>query len=137
MSRELPRIIQEIGFVDHNLDEDAVMALHLPNEIVDRAVLDWHLDIPLQDTVRGSSDNVTPNDLLRHPTKNSPEYALVLSGTLPEIINITNADNHWTILETEGLLRLMRAVVMRQKIVNVRKIPLGLVPAVTKERYEA
>lgn len=130
MTKQLPKIIEEIGF-DFDWDEKKVWALDLPIEDMDINELTWHFDIPFLWTRPDGYYDLKPIDVLGNPEKYKDEYDRTMSADLSHPIDIMRWRGRWLILD--GLHRLMKASLEGQKTVKVRKVSQGLIPKILND----
>jgi uncharacterized ParB-like nuclease family protein len=128
MKREVPQIIKDVGF-DFLWDERKVWALDLPVEEMDINELAWHFDIPFH-WDGGKIYNLTSREIIKNPEKYKDEYERTMNADLLYPIDIMENKGRWVILD--GLHRLMKASILGQKTVRVRKVPRELIPLIKK-----
>lgn len=121
-----PDIIKEVGF-DFDWKEEKVWALDVPVEDMDILELVWHLDIPFWNKPGGYYD-LTPIQVLAEPEKYSEEYNRTMKADLSHPLDIMFNKGRWLLLD--GLHRLVKARMLGQKIVKVRKIPKSMIPQI-------
>jgi len=118
-----PDIIKEVGF-DFDWKEEKVWALDVPVEEMDIIELVWHIEIPFWHTSNGHYD-LTPIQVLAEPEKYSEEYNRTMKADLSHPLDIMLNKGRWLLLD--GLHRLVKARVLKQKTVKVRKIPREMI----------
>lgn len=119
MDPELPEIIKEVGF-DFDWDVTKVWKLQYPSEEVSISMLEWHFTIPFWNTSKGFYD-LTPDEVMCHPEHFKEEYDRTMNADLSHPIDLMEHKGRWLILD--GLHRLVKAKILGQSKVMVRKIP--------------
>jgi hypothetical protein len=130
MKRELPPIIQEVGF-DFVWDERKVWELDVPIEEMVTEELTWHLDVPFIWSKPDGYYDVTPNEVIANREQYAEEINRTLRADTKFPIDIMRWNGRWLILD--GLHRLMKQVMEGRLVVQVRKIPQSAIPLITKE----
>lgn len=130
MSRELPAIIQEIGF-DFSWDERKVWELDFPEEEISIEELTWHFDIPFIWSKPDGYYDVKPSEVIEHPDLHPEEYERTMQADTSYPIDIMFWRERWLILD--GLHRLMKQSIEGVKTVRVRKIPESAIPQIQKD----
>ncbi len=125
--REIPQIIKDVGF-DFDWSEEKVWTLDVPVEEVNISELTWHFDIPF--LWEKGVYNLKPQDVINEPEKHKEEYARTMKADLVHPIDIMQNKGRWLILD--GLHRLMKASILGQQRVQVRKVSRELIPNITK-----
>lgn len=120
----MPKIIQEVGF-DFDWKSKKVWALKYPAEEINIKELEWHFDIPFWNTKGGYYD-LTPNQVINHPTQFREEYERTMKADLTCPIDIMKNKGRWLILD--GLHRLVKMKILGDTAVKVRKIPRSEIP---------
>lgn len=129
MNREnWPQIIRDVGF-DFSWDERKVWQLDVPVADMEISELEWHFDIPFL-WEHGGVYNLTPREVLQHPEEHPDEYQRTLSADVTFPIDIMENKGHWLILD--GLHRLMKAALQKEKTVQVRIIPRSKILEILK-----
>ncbi len=129
MSRELPAVIQEVGF-DFSWDERKVWELDFPEEEMPIEELTWHFDIPFIWSKPDGYYDVKPSEVIEHPDQYSEEYERTMQADTSYPIDIMFWKERWLILD--GLHRLMKQSIGGVKVVRVRKIPESEIPLIQK-----
>lgn len=127
MKRELPKIIEEVGF-DFHWKESKVWALDLPVEEMPISELEWHFDIPFWFKSGGFYD-LKPRDVIDHPKEHEKEYERTMASDLRHPLDIMFWKGRWLLLD--GLHRLVKAKVLGQDTVKVRKVPKESIPLIS------
>lgn len=127
-SRNLPKIIEEVGF-DFHWSEEKVWNLDLPVEEMDISELEWHFEIPFWSKPNGFYD-LSPNDVLSNPEKYKEECERTMKANLEYPLDIMFWKNRWLLLD--GLHRLVKAKQLGMSRVKVRKVPQEDIPKITK-----
>lgn len=122
----MPPIIREVGF-DFSWEEEKVWKLDVPAEEMDIRELEWHFGIPFL-WERPGTYNLKPMDVIDDPRSHEEEHARMMRADLEYPIDIMENKGRWLILD--GLHRLMKASVLGQEKVRVRKIPRGMIPEI-------
>ena len=130
VKKELPKIIKEVGF-DFRWDNKKVWSLNVPIETADRLLLDWHFGIPFWNT-ENKYYNLKPIDVINKPNKYKAEYERTLNADLSHPIDIMKNKGRWLILD--GLHRVVKAKILGQSKIQVRKIPRTEIPNIEKTR---
>ncbi len=120
MSRELPKVIRDVGF-DFSWDEKKVWALPLPVDNIEIDDLTWHLLIPFIWSKPNGYYDIKPIEVIEHPTEHPEEYERVKKADASYPIDIMFWKGRWVILD--GLHRLMKQYMEGRKVVRVRKVP--------------
>ena len=115
----IPKIIKEVGF-DFSWSDNKVWALDYPVEEILLSDLAWHFEIPFWDFLDGNY-NLSPNQVISDPVKFEVEYNRTMKADLSYPIDIMENKGRWLILD--GLHRLVKAKILGQDKVSVRKIP--------------
>ncbi len=131
MKRKLPKIIEEVGF-DFSWDEEKVWQLDYPVEEIPIDELTWHFRVPFIWSQPDGYYDVEPQEVLNNPNKHPEEYKRTMQVDLSYPIDIMYWKGHWLILD--GLHRLMKASLLNDKIVKVRKIPESAIPLIKKAK---
>ncbi|MGH7141440.1 MAG: glycosyltransferase [Minisyncoccia bacterium] len=123
--KDIPQIIKDVGF-DFDWDNEKVWALDVPTEEMDITELAWHFDVPFlwEDGVY----NLTPREVIEHPKAHEKEYDRTMRADFAHPIEIMHNKERWLILD--GLHRLMKASMLGDKIVRVRKISRERIPEI-------
>ncbi len=124
----LPKVIQEVGF-DFSWSEEKVWALDIPVQEINIKELEWHFEIPFWDTKHGYYD-LKPNDVIDCPKNYQEEYDRAMSSNLSYPIDIMENKGRWLILD--GLHRLVKAKILGETKVAVRKIPRDKIPNIER-----
>lgn len=127
IEKEPPQIIKDMGF-DFGWDARDVWKLNVPTIEMDVQELIWHFDIPFL-WEHGGYYNVTPREVIDNPEKHKEEYERTMQADMSHPIDIMENKGRWTILD--GLHRLMKAVILGQEKVRVRKIPRSEIKNIT------
>jgi len=130
MSRELPEIIQQVGF-DFHWDAHKVWAIEAPVEDMRLDELAWHFDVPFLWKRPNGYYDVLPRDVLDRPDQHALEYARTMQADTSYPIDIMRHNGRWVILD--GLHRLMKLSAEGATIVKVRKIPVAAIPLIAKD----
>ncbi|MDD3607205.1 MAG: hypothetical protein PHQ20_00170 [Candidatus Moranbacteria bacterium] len=128
MKEEIPQIIKEVGF-DFSWEEEKVWKLNFSVETIDIQELTWHFDIPFL-WENGGVYNLKPKDVIDNPKAHNEEYERTMKADLKYPIDIMENKGRWLILD--GLHRLMKASILGQNSVSVRKIPRDKIPEILK-----
>ena len=128
--RELPKIIEEVGF-DFSWDERKVWEIDAPVEEMGVDELTWHLDIPFLWSKPDGYYDVRPRWVLEDPQKYVDEYERTLKSDIMYPIDILWWRGRWVILD--GLHRLMKQYSEGKVRVNVRKISEASIPLIIKK----
>lgn len=128
MDKKLSKIIKEIGF-NFSWDEQKVWELDILEEEMDIKELEWHFGIPFWETKDGYYD-FKPIWVIENPDKFSERYKRVMKADLKYSLDIMLWKGRWLLLD--GLHRLVKAKMLGQKTVKVRKIPKELIPLIKK-----
>jgi hypothetical protein len=126
--KKLPKIIKDVGF-DFNWDEAKVWALDVPVEEMDISDLEWHFDIPFWWTDGGYYD-FKPVWMLKNPDKYPERVKRVMGSDLQYPLDIVFWKGKWLLLD--GLHRLVKAKMLGQDKVKVRKIPKEAISKIKK-----
>jgi hypothetical protein len=129
VSRELPAIIQEVGF-DFDWDERKVWELDAPVEQMPIDELTWHFDVPFIWSKPDGYYDVNPREVIEHPEKHPEEYTRTMAADTDYPIDIMYWRKRWLILD--GLHRLMKQAIQDIDVVKVRKIPEEAIPLILK-----
>lgn len=124
MNNEIPKIIKEIGF-DFDWSEEKVWKLDLPVEEIPISELTWHFDVPFWDSYTLKPINVA-NDLKKY----KEEYDRTMKSDLSHPLDIMFWKGKWLLLD--GLHRLLKAYILKQTLIKVRKVPISLIPKIRK-----
>lgn len=130
MSRELPQIIQEVGF-DFSWDERRVWTLDVPTEEMSIGELTWHFDVPFIWSKPDGYYDVTPREVIEQSDLHAEEYERTMQSDTSYPIDIMFWKDRWLILD--GLHRLMKQAIQGREVVQVRKIPESAIPLIRKE----
>lgn len=128
MTKKLPQIIKDVGF-DFRWSEEKVWALDAPIEQMDISELEWHFDIPFWSTP-GGYYNLSPNQVLNEPEKYIQEFERTMKADTSYPLDIMFWKGKWLLLD--GLHRLVKLKRQKNKTVKVRKIPIELIPVISK-----
>lgn len=128
--RQLPRIIQEVGF-DFNWDEQKVWKLDVPTEEMPITELTWHFDVPFIWSKPGGYYDVNPSEVIESPDQYPEEYERTMQSDTNYPIDIMLWKKRWLILD--GLHRLMKQAIQGKEVVQVRKIPESAIPQIVKD----
>ncbi len=129
MKRELPPIIQQVGF-DFEWDERKVWALDVPNEDMPLSELAWHFDVPFIWSKPDGYYDTTPREVMEHPERYPEEYERTMRADTSYPIDIMHWRQRWLILD--GLHRLMRLAIEGAEEASVRKVPHSAIPVILK-----
>ncbi len=129
MKRELPPIIQQVGF-DFEWDNRKVWALDVPAEPMHVSELAWHFDVPFIWTKPDGYYDVTPREVMEHPERFPEEYDRTMRADTSYPIDIMHWRQRWLILD--GLHRLMRLAIEGSEEASVRIIPQSAIPQIQK-----
>jgi len=132
MRGKLPQIIEEVGF-DFRWDNTRVWSLKVPVADMDMTELDWHFKIPFWSTKDGYYD-LKPIDVITSPEDHREEYNRTMEADLSHPIDIMENKGRWLILD--GLHRLVKARILGQSTVRVRKIPRSKILDITTHRLQ-
>ena len=125
--REIPQIIKDVGF-DFDWSEEKVWTLDVPVEEVNISELTWHFDIPF--LWENGVYNLKPQEVIDEPENHKEEHERTMKADLIHPIDIMQNKGRWLILD--GLHRLMKASILGQQKVQVRKVSRELIPKITK-----
>jgi len=117
--KELPKIIQEIGF-DFGWSEEKVWELNVPTEEMPIDMLAWHFGIPFWSTECGYYD-LKPQEVIDNPQEHKKEYERTMRADLKYPIDVM--ENKGRLLILDGLHRLTKAKIIGIDTVQVRNIP--------------
>ena len=123
-----PQIIKDVGF-DFSWSEEKVWQLDLPVEEMPLKELEWHFEIPFL-WEKSRVYNLTPQQVIDKPKEYQKEYERTIKSDLKYPIDIMKNKGRWLILD--GLHRLMKASILGQEIVKVRKISRDNIPKILK-----
>ena len=126
--KNIPDIIKKVGF-DFSWDEKKVWQVEVPITEMDISELVWHFDVPFH-WHQGDVYNLTSKEIIENPKKYREEYDRTLKADLKYPIDIMENKGRWLILD--GLHRLMKAYIQKQKRVSVRIIPRERIPEILK-----
>lgn len=129
MKRQLPKIIEEVGF-DFSWDEQKVWKLNSPTEEISIDELTWHFKVPFIWSKPNGYYDVEPQEVLNDPKKHPEEYQRTMKADMQYPIDIMYWKGRWLILD--GLHRLMKASLQNDKLVKVRKIAESDIPKIQK-----
>lgn len=125
MKENIPQIIKDVGF-DFDWNEEKVWALDVPTEEMDISELIWHFDIPF--LWEAGVYDLTPREVLENSPGHKKEHERTLRADLVYPIDIMENKGRWLILD--GLHRLMKAWILGEKRVKVRKISRDFIPKI-------
>ena len=128
MGRKLPKIIKDIGF-NFSWDEPKVWKLNVPIEEMDIRELEWHFNIPFWWT-KGGYYNFKPIWVIEKPDKYPERNKRIMKSNLKYPLDVMFWKDRWLLLD--GLHRLVKAKMIGQKTVKVRKIPQEVIPLIKK-----
>ncbi len=131
LSSKTPKIIQEVGF-DFDWDSKKVWALKIPTVSMPIKHLLWHFDIPFWEKQHTNNYNLTPYQVIEHPTKHPLHYNKIKRARLKYPIDIMKNKGRWLILD--GLHRLTKAHMQGLIKVQVRKIPRKQIPLIISSK---
>ncbi len=118
-NQHLPDIIKNVGF-EFRWSEEKVWALSVPVEAMDIRELTWHFAVPFWRKPGGYYD-LSPDEVIANPKQYQEEYERTMRADLQYPLDILFWKGRWVLLD--GLHRLLKAYLLKQKTVNVRKIP--------------
>lgn len=124
MNEKIPRIIKEIGF-DFDWSEEKVWKLNLPVEEIPISELAWHFEMPFW-----NSYSLKPINVAKDPEKYQEEYNRTMKANLSHPLDIMFYKNKWLLLD--GLHRLLKAYILGQSSIKVRKVPSSMILKITK-----
>lgn len=124
MDKQIPKIIKEVGF-DFDWEEEKVWKLDLLVEDMPIADLEWHFEIPFWDGY-----TLEPADVLSDPETYKGQYERTMRADLSHPLDIMFWKNRWLLLD--GLHRLLKAKILGQTSVKVRKVPVSAISKITK-----
>ncbi|MES3005911.1 MAG: hypothetical protein V4664_03110 [Patescibacteria group bacterium] len=127
---EVPQIIKDVGF-DFDWSSKKVWALDEPTEEIDINELLWHFDIPFWEKEGTDDYNLKAWDVIKHPEIEKTHYAKVQAADLIHPIDIMENKGRWLILD--GLHRLVKVYIQKEKTVFVRKIPRSRIPEILRD----
>lgn len=130
MSRQLPEVIQQVGF-DFSWDERKVWELDVPTEEMPLDKLTWHFDIPFIWSKPDGYYDVRPSEVIENPDQYPKEYERTMQADTVHPIDIMLWKKRWLILD--GLHRLMKQAIQGKEVVSVRKIPETAIPLILKD----
>jgi hypothetical protein len=87
--------------------------------------LTWHFDVPFW-----NSYNLKPVDVLNNPDKYQEEYSRTMKADLVHPLDIMFWKKRWLLLD--GLHRLLKAKIIGQDFVEVRKVPVSMIDLIKK-----
>ena len=128
ISKIKPKIIDDVGF-DFHWDEEKVWKLDVPVEEMNISELEWHFDTPFWWTKGGYYD-LNPREVIGNPEKWRNEYGRTMKSDLKYPLDIMFWRERWLLLD--GLHRLVKAYILGNKVVKVRKIKSGMIPLIRK-----
>jgi len=128
MEREIPQIIEDVGF-DFHWDEEKVWALDVSVEEMHILELEWHFDIPFWNRPNGYYD-LTPNEVINNPNEYQDEFKRTMNADLKHPLDIMFWKNNWLLLD--GLHRLVKAKQLGMDKIKVRKISKDYIPLIKK-----
>jgi len=92
----------------------------VPVEKIDIKELEWHFEVPFWSTKNGYYD-LKPNDVINFSENHQEEYNRTMKADLSYPIDIMKNKGSWLILD--GLHRLVKAKILGETKVEVRKVP--------------
>ncbi len=128
MQNKLPKIIKEVGF-DFSWSNEKVWALDIPIQKIDIKKLEWHFEIPFWSTKNWYYD-LKPNDIIEFSEKYKKEYDRTMKASLSYPIDIM--ENKGRLLILDWLHRLLKAKILGETEIEVRKIPRNKIPEIVK-----
>ncbi|OGG17667.1 hypothetical protein A2721_03105 [Candidatus Gottesmanbacteria bacterium RIFCSPHIGHO2_01_FULL_47_48] len=128
MKKKLPKVIKDVGF-DFHWSEEKVWKLEVPIEEMPISGLEWHFDIPFWSTKGGYYD-LMPREVIDKPENWKEEIDRTMKSNLEYPLDIMFWKGRWLLLD--GLHRLVKASILGQKTVKVRKIPKEVIPLISK-----
>jgi alpha-ketoglutarate-dependent taurine dioxygenase len=129
--RQLPKIIEEIGF-DFHWDEEKVWDLEVSVESMPLTELNWHFDVPFLWTKPDGFYDLKPSEVIDYPQKYVSEYERTMNADTKYPIDIMHWRGRWVILD--GLHRLMKLYIEGIQEVDVRKIPQSAIPRIKSDK---
>ncbi len=127
MNKEFPKIIKEVGF-DFKWENKKVWKLQVPVENMDISELEWHFRIPFWDGA--NCYDLKPIDVINSPKDHKKEYERTMNADISHPIDIMENKGRWLILD--GLHRLVKAKILGNSEVKIRKIPRSKIPEIIK-----
>ena len=124
MKKDIPKIIQEVGF-DFSWKDEKVWKLDVLETEMDISELIWHFDMPFL-----SGYKLTPKEVINFSEKHKAEYERTMNADLQYPIDIMENKGRWLILD--GLHRLMKNYIQGKNRVMVRIIPREMTPKILK-----
>jgi len=126
-----PPEIAEVYF-DFDWDREAVWALDLEPEIIDRSLLDWHLDLPFWSSRRSEMlFDVEPRKVIEDMSAHPRHARRIEQADLGFSIDVMEYSGRLCIMD--GTHRLAKAVLEGRAEVTVRRIPRSAIPNVKTE----
>ncbi len=128
MKREVPKIIKDVGF-DFGWSEPKVWALKVKTEKMPVSKLSWHFGIPFWNSETGFYD-LKPISVINNPQKFAKECKRTMDSDLKHPLDVMFWKKRWLLLD--GLHCLVKAKILGQEFVMVRKIPRSAIPLIQK-----
>ena len=97
----------------------------MPVEEIPIGELVWHFGIPFWEHY-----SLKPIDVASYPEKHSDQYDRTMKSDLSYPLDIMFWKNRWLLLD--GLHRLLKAYILGQPTVKVRKVSTSMIPKITK-----
>lgn len=127
-NKKMPKIIKDVGF-DFRWSEEKVWKLDIPVEEMPISDLEWHFDIPFWFKEGGYYD-LKPREVIENREKWQKEFDRTMNASLEYPLDIMFWKNRWLLLD--GLHRLVKAKILGNDKIRVRKIPQSAISLITK-----
>lgn len=123
-----PKIIRD-ECLDFEWDDKKLWKLKLPVQNMPIKTLAWQFKIPFWRYGK-KKYAITPNQVMNNPKKYRHQYQRVMQSNLRYPLDIMkNKKAKWEIMD--GLHRLVKANILGQDTVRVRKVPVSKIPEIT------
>jgi hypothetical protein len=116
-------------YLDFDWDKRDVWALEVESELVDRRILDWHLDLPFWSTRPPAPlFDLTPRRVVESPASHAVHARRIDRADLNCPLDVMEHRGRVCIMD--GIHRLAKALLVGKDRISVRRIPRSALPAV-------
>lgn len=100
--------------------------LDIPVEEMDINELTWHFSVPFWNAPNGGYYDLTPEEVKSEPETHKQEYDRTMKADMSHPLDIMFWKGRWVLLD--GLHRPLKASILGQDKVQVRKVPESAIP---------
>lgn len=128
----MPAVLRRVYF-DFDWDRRRVWAVDTRPRVVERKLLDWHLDLPFWSTRPPEARfDVVPRDVIRHPSEHPVHTRRMREADLHYPIDVMEHGGRLCILD--GIHRLARTALEGRRRVWVHRIPRSMIKHIRRRQ---